>query len=149
MPFLLLCFLLQASGEPPTIQDASVFGTVIDQSSGEPLGKVRVILRGSELQTLTDGSGRYRIDGIRPGAYTRYVSSIGYRLIKKDIELAAGQSQEVVFYLGQEAATIQETVRVTAPQLARAVNAIRPEQTGSPRKQNSELLHVRFPGNWI
>jgi outer membrane receptor for ferrienterochelin and colicin len=115
MSFLLLWVLLQASGQPPTIQDASIYGTVIDQSSGEPLRKVRVILRGSELQTVTDGSGRYRIDGIRPGAYTLYVSSIGYRLIKKDIELAAGRSQEVVFYLGQEAATIHETVRVTAP----------------------------------
>jgi outer membrane receptor for ferrienterochelin and colicin len=64
---------------------------------------------------VTDDQGAYRLEGVPPGTYTLYVSTIGYRLLKKDIRLEEGDSQEVHFYLGQEASTINETVRVTAP----------------------------------
>ncbi len=92
-----------------------IHGKVVDQATGEPLRKVLVILRGSELQTVTDDEGLYRLEGVPAGNYTLYVSTIGYRLLKKDITLVDGDSQEVLFNLGQEATTISETVRVTAP----------------------------------
>jgi len=94
---------------------ASVFGKVLDQSTGEPLRKVRVILQGSDLQTVTADDGTYRLEGIPSGTYTLYVSTIGYRLIKREIRLGESDSQEVLFYLGQEASTVSDVVHVTAP----------------------------------
>jgi len=44
-----------------------------------------------------------------------HVSTIGYRLLKKEVSLEEGVSQEILFLLGQEAATIRETVHVTTP----------------------------------
>jgi outer membrane receptor for ferrienterochelin and colicin len=67
------------------------------------------------MQAITDERGTYRLDGIPAGSYTLQVSTIGYRLLKKEIRLEEGASQEIIFYLGQEASTIHETVRVTAP----------------------------------
>jgi hypothetical protein len=112
---LVLCFLIQVSSLSFAFESAVIFGKVVDQSTGEPLRKVRVSLRGSDLQAVTDDAGTYRIEGIPAGSYTLYVSTIGYRLLKKDIQLAEGQSQEVLFYLGQEAATISDVVHVMAP----------------------------------
>ena len=97
------------------MQAAIIWGRVVDQATGEPLGKVRVVLRPSDLQTVSDGQGAYRLDGVPPGKYEVQVSTIGYRLLKREIRLEEGQSQEIEFYLGQEASTIHETVRVTAP----------------------------------
>jgi len=97
------------------ITGAVILGRVVDQATGEPLRKVKIILRPSDLQTVTDDQGNYRLESIPAGSYTVQVSTIGYRLLKKEIHLEEGQSQEILFYLGQEAATIHETVRVTAP----------------------------------
>ena len=99
----------------PAMQSATVWGRVVDQATGEPLRKVRVVLRPSDLQTVTNEQGTYRLDGVPPGNYEVQVSTIGYRLLKREIHLGDGQSQEIQFYLGQEASTIHETVRVTAP----------------------------------
>ena len=115
MPLFFLCLLFQFSNPSVATVGAVVYGKVVDQSTGEPLRKVRVSLRRSDLQAVTDDAGTYRIEGIPAGSYTLYVSTIGYRLLKKDIQLAEGQSQEVLFYLGQEAATISDVVHVTAP----------------------------------
>ena len=93
----------------------TILGRVIDQATGEPLRKVKIVLRPSDLQVVTDDQGNYRLEGIPAGKYTLHVSTIGYRLLKKEISLEEGVSQEILFLLGQEATTIRETVQVTAP----------------------------------
>jgi hypothetical protein len=88
---------------------------VLDQATGEALRKVKIILRPSDQQAVTDDQGFYRLEGIPAGTYTLQVSTIGYRLLKKEIRLNEGSTQEIIFYLGQEGSTIHETVQVTAP----------------------------------
>ncbi len=94
---------------------AVLFGKVLDQSTGEPLRKVRIVLQGSELQTVTSDEGAFRLEDIPPGSYVLSASTIGYRLIKRSILLREGDAQEMLVYLGQEAATVNEVVHVTAP----------------------------------
>jgi hypothetical protein len=93
----------------------TILGRVVDQTTGEPLRKVKIILRPSDLQTVTDDQGNYRLEGIPAGNYTFHVSTIGYRLLKKEVRLEEGVTQEILFLLGQEATTIRETVHVTTP----------------------------------
>jgi hypothetical protein len=92
-----------------------IWGRIVDQATGEPLRKVKVVLRPTDIQAVTDDQGNYRLEGIQAGSYMLQVSTIGYRLLKKDIRLEEGESKEVLFYLGQEATTIRDTVVVTAP----------------------------------
>jgi hypothetical protein len=114
---LLLCALFLPSSPIAARAQiaAGLFGKVLDQSTGEPLRKVRVVLLDTDLQSITDDDGTFRINGIPAGAYTISVSTIGYRLIKRELRLGAGDLQEVVVYLGQEAATVSSLVQVTAP----------------------------------
>jgi hypothetical protein len=90
-------------------------GRVLDQTTGEALRKVKIVLRPSDLQAVTDDQGFYRLEGIPAGTYTVQVSTIGYRLLKKEFHLDEGSTQEIIFYLGQEGSTIHETVQVTTP----------------------------------
>ncbi len=94
---------------------ATITGRVVDQATGEPLRKVKIVLRPSDLQAVTDDKGSFSLVGIPAGNYTMHISTIGYRLLKKEIRLENEDSKEIVFSLGQEAATIRETVVVTAP----------------------------------
>jgi hypothetical protein len=114
---VLLCVLCLLCCPPSTRAHAGavLFGKVLDQSTGEPLRKVRIVLRESDLQAITGDDGTFRIEGIPAGACTVSVSTIGYRLIKREIQLREGDLQEVVFYLGQEASTVSDVVHVTAP----------------------------------
>jgi outer membrane receptor for ferrienterochelin and colicin len=106
---VLLCLPAFASVE------GSLRGHVLDQSTGEALRKVKIILRPSDLQAVTDDHGFYHLEGIPAGSYTLHVSTIGYRLLKKEIRLDEGSTLEIIFYLGPEGSTIHETVQVTAP----------------------------------
>lgn len=115
LTFLTGTTLCARAGPALTFPAAVILGRVVDQTTGEPLRKVKVVLRPSDLQAVTDDQGHYRLESIPAGSYTVQVSTIGYRLLKKEIRLEDGETQEIIFYLGQEAATIHETVRVTAP----------------------------------
>jgi hypothetical protein len=85
--FTALALLSFVAWTPPAgaAEAGEIFGTVVDQSTGELLERVLVVVQGTELQGLTDSQGRYRIEGIPPGQHTIQVSSIGYRLLKKEI----------------------------------------------------------------
>ncbi len=112
---MLIQLILACLVSAPLLPAAAIYGKVVDQATGEPLRKVRVTLQGADLQAVTSDDGLYRLEPVAAGTYTLHVSTIGYRLIKKEIRIEETDSQQVDFYLGQEASTINETVRVTAP----------------------------------
>jgi hypothetical protein len=67
---------------------AAIAGTVRDAQGGEVLGRVRVQIVGASLKTVTDAAGRFRFDTVPPGRYTLNVETVGYRLLKRDVEVA-------------------------------------------------------------
>jgi hypothetical protein len=82
---LLFLLLFWQGLAPPTAQ---LHGTIYDAQNGEQLSRVNVKLIGSVgLEATTDSSGRFQIDGIPFGQYTVVVSSVGYHLLQKAIEL--------------------------------------------------------------
>ena len=58
----------------------AVQGTVVDSTAGAALGGVALELTGAAVRavTQTDGAGRFRFVGIRPGTYTLTIRRIGY-----------------------------------------------------------------------
>ena len=113
----LSCLLIAAALIcPPALSaEGGLYGRVFDQATGEPLRKVRLTLRGTAYEAVSGDDGSFRIDGITAGTYTLYVSTVGYRLLRKGLRIEEGQEQEVLLYLGQEASTISDLVQVTAP----------------------------------
>jgi len=74
-----------------------VQGVVLDSAGGQPLREVSVSLlhaRDSSYVTfsLTDGSGRYALRGVRPGHYLMQVNTLGYKLLQQPVSVAAGQA---------------------------------------------------------
>jgi len=58
---------------------AIVHGTVVDATSGQPIGEARVTLHPEPLhETVTDKDGEFRFPPVAPGAYEIEVRRLGY-----------------------------------------------------------------------
>ena len=71
--FLLLLPVCLAAGTT-----GKIVGLVVDESTGEPLAGVNVIIENTVLGAATDLDGGYFIIGIPPGKYTIIANYISY-----------------------------------------------------------------------
>src|SRR5437763_16377493 len=96
---------------------ASITGTVKD-SSGAVLPGVTVEASSPALiektrTVVTDGSGQYKIELLRPGAYTVLFTLTGFNSVKREgIELAGSFAATVSVEL--RVGAVEETITVTA-----------------------------------
>jgi len=96
----------------PAQSPASVRGSVVDARGGEPLANVDIFLAGAPYRTRTGPDGRFSLPGIAPGAYTLNVSTVGYRMARKQFELSPGEAKEFEVILSSHTLRQSETVDV-------------------------------------
>jgi hypothetical protein len=109
-PLLLFLFWSATSTDP----SALVGGSVHDAQSGEALARVTVQLVESGARVETDSEGQFRMPAIPPGRYKLVVSSVGYRLLEKQIELKADDVLHLDLAISPEALQHKDTVEVHA-----------------------------------
>jgi outer membrane receptor protein involved in Fe transport len=74
----------QGQPQPPAAAPGEIRGTVVDAESGQPIGAASVSVFSRPDSQLVAGAiaradGSFRIEGLRPGAYSLRVSMMGYR----------------------------------------------------------------------
>jgi hypothetical protein len=110
---LVVCAALVPAG---ALAQATIAGTVKD-TSGAVLPGVTVEAASPELiekvrTATTDGSGQYRIENLRPGAYTVTFSLTGFSTVKRDgVELSGSATFGINADL--KVGTLEETITVT------------------------------------
>ena len=92
----------------------SIEGTVIDARTGVPLADVFVQLSGTGAQVVSDQAGRFGFEAIPPGPHTLLVSVVGYGLVRRELDLAAGARLTLTIQVAEGATTYTESVTVTA-----------------------------------
>jgi hypothetical protein len=116
---LFLLFLLFASGVDSLGQEAgrsgsgsvSLSGRVLDAQTGEPITKALVSIRALNLETVTGPAGRFMLPAVPAGLADIYVTTVGYGLFRKKVNLQEDTELEV--QLGQEALKVSEEITVT------------------------------------
>lgn len=66
-------------------------GRVTNQETGEPLHNAHVFLSGTQLGTVTNTSGRYRLSRVPPGSHGLVISFIGFERITRNVVVAPGE----------------------------------------------------------
>ncbi len=95
-------------------QSGKIAGRVTDQSNGEPLPGVNVVIEGTTQGSATDVEGYYVILNVLPGTYDLRATFIGYTPeVVQGVRVKIDQTTTVDVSLGQEAIGIAEVV-VTA-----------------------------------
>jgi CarboxypepD_reg-like domain/TonB-dependent Receptor Plug Domain len=105
-------FLLFLLWSTASVQGAEIHGSVHDTQTGEALARVTVKFAETGVHAQTDAQGNFQVGGIAPGNYRLVVSTVGYRLLEKRIELNADDSVRVDLALSPEALQRKETVEV-------------------------------------
>ena len=87
---LLICGIYQACA--PEELPGSIYGTVVDKATGEPIKSAGVELSPSGLKTVTGSEGQFEFTELDPGKYTLLVTKTGYMDgVSHTIEVKPGQ----------------------------------------------------------
>jgi len=62
------------------IQQSIISGTITDATTGEPMPGVNILVKGTNLGTLTDANGKYTLTVPNPNSATLVLSFIGYKV---------------------------------------------------------------------
>ncbi len=117
-PVLLLAALAGLLAAPPTAagqqtdgtaETGRVQGQVVDAEDGSPVGSARVRIEGTEIGTLTDLNGRYRLREVPAGTHELTVGSLGYgRKTVTGVTVGAGEATQLDVTLAPEAVQVAD-----------------------------------------
>jgi outer membrane receptor for ferrienterochelin and colicins len=105
---LLLLFLSIPLSAPGQDTAGTVKGTVIH--NGNPVPGVNVGIEGLRMGSATDEEGRFTIANIPAGTYRLRASAVGYRKASRDIEVEAGETQEIMLELKESLLELDQVV---------------------------------------
>ncbi|MGD2136003.1 MAG: TonB-dependent receptor, partial [Gemmatimonadales bacterium] len=85
-----------AAGHAQAPAAGTVTGRALNATTEQPLQGAAVVLVGTSIGQLTDGSGHFRLDGVEPGVYTLVVRAIGFRqFLQGNVVVGSGKPYEV------------------------------------------------------
>lgn len=97
-------------------QTASIEGTIIDQTTNEPLPFVNVVVLGTNIGSTTDIAGKFLITGLQEGEVKLNASFIGYAPFESElIKVKNGSASEVNFSFQSTQTELEEVVISVSP----------------------------------
>jgi hypothetical protein len=99
---------------------AVVRGKVLEFKTREAIARALVSIREQGIEAMTTSDGTFELANVRPGTVEVSITTVGYGLSRKRIELAAGSTVELEFLLDQEALKHTEDITVSAGLFSRA-----------------------------
>jgi len=140
--------VLVAGADPALAQEASVIGTVVDASKAVVPGVTVTathIATGVPTVSVTDESGRYRLQNLAPGTYRIQAELTGFStVVIPEVELRVGQNATIPFEL--KLADLNETITVTGE--APFVDVSSSQVTGNVNPRQMEALPLQGR-NWM
>jgi outer membrane receptor protein involved in Fe transport len=112
--------------ERPTGPPGSLEGTVVDGDTGEPLGGVRVFVRGSDADATSDARGRFRLT-LPSGGWDLSAVRAGYATEAATVEVVASEDRPVALKLVKAGLSLGD-VTVKAPRIAGAASSVLDER---------------------
>jgi outer membrane receptor protein involved in Fe transport len=148
---VLVCAAALAGALPARAQStapdtATIRGVVLDRADGSPIADVAVRLQDGRVTVKTDDTGRFELAGVAPGHHIVYVSLVGFLLVKRPVEVAAGATLDLTIALSEGTGTYSETVNVAGERFREQEKSVPAQQTlGSAEIQNLRNLLTNDP----
>ena len=129
MPLASLVLVL-GSADAAEAQLGGIEGRVSDGATGQPLSGVQIAVEGTTLVTLSNGGGRYLLQGVPAGEHTLEFLQVGYAAERRQVTVAPGQTTVVDIALMRAAVQLDELTIPGPPQesMRRAVTEVAAER---------------------
>jgi TonB-linked SusC/RagA family outer membrane protein len=101
--------MLLSPAATPLRAQGTVSGTVTS-SDGQPLNQVRVVVVGANQTATTADDGKYTLHGVRAGNAEVQVLRVGYRSVKKNVNVANSSTTIADFQMSAAVAQLEEMV---------------------------------------
>lgn len=118
-------------------------GTVTDES-GSPVIGANIVLKGTQIGTISDIDGVYNLTGnVADGSYTVVVSYLGYASKSEKVEIVGGNNQILDFNLLPDALFLDEVVvtgntsSTTRKQLGNSISVVKAENISKSGTTNA------------
>ncbi len=85
--FKKLLLILAASMLISSLFSATISGLVVNKSNGQPIEYVNVIIKESQVGSVTNHKGYFVITGLKPGQYTVLITAIGFSSINTTVTI--------------------------------------------------------------
>src|SRR5262245_55863646 len=110
-------------------QEAVIHGRVLDSRTAEPIAKATVAIRDRKIETRTSDNGEFDLPAVAPGEIELYVTTVGYALVRKKIEVLPSTPLDLEILLGPETLRRTDEITVTEkpfvePELASVSNHV-------------------------
>jgi len=92
---MIFAFVVMWQGCTKPEEMGSVYGTVTDYATGEPIKNANVKLKPTGTTTLTGSDGTYQFDNVANGKYSLFLSKNGYSDLDDDYEIAVANGNNV------------------------------------------------------
>ena len=86
-----ICVIAACSKDDDLNIFCSLYGTVTDASTGEPVSAATITLAPGGKTTVSGSDGSYTFDDIQEGQYTVTVQKVGYSTNRKTVNAVSGQ----------------------------------------------------------
>lgn len=105
LTFVLICSMYVKSQEKT---DAMLFGDV--KCKGEHIPYINILVKGTNMGTMTDGTGHYKLANIPVGKIIIIAQGIGYKKQEKEVEMKKGKATELFFELEEDVLHLEQVV---------------------------------------
>ena len=103
IPFAVSALILSCVLATAALGQGKIAGRVLDQSTGESLIGVNIVLEETSQGTVTDADGNYVIVNVRPGSYTIVFSYVGYQTQRVEgVQVTTGQTTRYDIRLSEQ-----------------------------------------------
>jgi len=115
--FLMILFpvMLHAAEQQRPATDANIFGHVINGETGEHVPFINILVEGTRIGTITDGSGHYLLTNLPEGEHTLVVQGMGYATTRKEFTAEPDRTLEVDVVVYPTAVDLDEVVFTASP----------------------------------
>ncbi|MGB0743277.1 MAG: carboxypeptidase-like regulatory domain-containing protein, partial [Opitutales bacterium] len=115
--------------------EGRIAGQIFDKDTGQPLRGVAILIEGTDIGTITDSQGRYRLNNVQSGEYTLSIVKSGYiEATVTETKVTEGELMKLDFALPPRPAEMSDEVYVLEGLTVTAAEAI---------SQNVALLALR------
>ena len=130
----MLLLFLQLSFAQVGPKTSNIKGTVIEESTGKPLTGVNIIIKSSNLSTISDADGNFLFRGLAVGKYEIEFSFISYDTkIVSDVETLNNETTTITISLAEKKNVLDEVVITRTKAKAESVKSLLTMQKNSAR----------------